>query len=92
MKTIRKPLKHRILISLDPAPFEDLCAADLQGGTEFYSFDVFRRLYNDAVESMLYYRKLAQANRSEADALHVRCQKLECALMELTDRCDNNNV
>ena len=81
-------LKHQILVSLEPAPFHDLCAAGSLGDTEFYSFDVFRRLYNDAVESMLYYKKLAESNRSEVDSLLAHCQKLEIALMEQSDPSD----
>ena len=78
-------LAHRTLACLEAAPFSDLCATDRQGRSEYYSFDVFRRLYNDAVESMLHYKKLAEDCRTEAEGLSLRCRELECQLMELTD-------
>ena len=83
-------LKHHLLASLGPAPFADLCATDHHENTELYSFDVFRRLYNDAVESMLYYQKLAQTSQEQADAYSHRCQELEYRLMELC--CPDDEV
>ena len=78
-------LTHRVLADLAPAPFHDLCATDYTDGCEFYSYDTFRRLYNDAVESMLHYKDLAEKNRMEADDLFSRCHELECCIMELAD-------
>ena len=78
-------LTHHPLAALDPSPFHDLCATDYQGGCEFYSYDVFRRLYNDAVESMLHYKHIAETNCQEINVLHAHCHELECCLMELAD-------
>lgn len=77
-------LQHHALAALEPAPFYDLCATDHHGNSEFYSYDIFRRLYNDAVESMRHYKRTAESNHLEIDDLRARCHELECRLMELT--------
>ena len=81
-------LTHHVLARLEAAPFHDLCATDYHGNCEFYSYDTFRRLYNDAVESMLHYKVLAEKNRLEADDLVSRCHELECCIRELADADD----
>lgn len=81
-------LTHRVLADLAPAPFHDLCAKDYTDNCEFYSYDTFRRLYNDAVESMLHYKSLAEKNRMEADDLTSRCHELECCIRELANTDD----
>lgn len=81
-------LTHRVLAGLAPAPFHDLCATDYTDGCEFYSYDTFRRLYNDAVESMLHYKCLAEKNRMETDDLASRCHELECCIRELAKTDD----
>ena len=83
-------LEHRILATLEPAPFSDLCAEDYHGNTEFYSFDVFRRLYNDAVESMQFYEQLAEGYCNAADMYRAQCENLEKHLMEYAqESCDD---
>ena len=77
-------LQHHTLAALEPAPFFDLCAIDYHGNNEFYSYDIFRRLYNDAVESMLHYKRTAEISHLEIDSLRAHCHELECRLMELT--------
>ena len=81
-------LTHHVLADLKPAPFDDLCATDYHGASKFYSYNTFRRLYNDAVESMLHYKSLAEKNRLEADDLASRCHDLECCIRELTETDD----
>ena len=78
-------LQHHILASLEASPFYDLYAVDYNDNSEFYSFDTFRRLYNDAVESMLHYRLIALEQYSEISELHSRCHELECSIRELSD-------
>lgn len=78
-------LQHQILARLQLGPFEDLCAEDYEGNLELYSTDLFRRLYNDAVESMLYYRQLAEKYSDEADSFREQCEALEQRLLDLTE-------
>ena len=79
-------MKHTVLSGLESVPLKDLgnlCAVDLHGGARFYSFDSFRRLYNDAVESMDAYRRLLASAEEERDFYASRCSELEAALREM---------
>lgn len=78
-------MKHRILSSLGSSPFDDLFAEDYQGDIQCYSFDAFRRLYNDAVESMNSYRTLLSALEEERDRFASRCSELEGYLKDLSE-------
>lgn len=78
-------MEHRLLSSLGSAPFDDLFSEDFKGDTQYYSFDAFRRLYNDAVESMNCYRSLVSTLEEERDAYISRCSELEDALRELSE-------
>ena len=83
-------LEHHVLATLEPAPFNDLYAEDFQGNAKFYSFDVFRRLYNDAVESMLFYQKLARDYCDKSEMYREQCANLENGLMEyVQESCDD---
>ena len=53
-------MNHVIIEELSPAPFDELALRLHSGEYQFLSYDMFRRLYNDAVESMQAYRKLAE--------------------------------
>ena len=74
-------MNHVLLDSLSDAPFDDLAATDFSGNIELYSFDSFRRLYNDAVESMLSYRL---AESLEEKAIHYEAL-YEDAMHQLHD-------
>ena len=83
-------LQHCILATLEPAPFTDLHVEDYQGNSGYYSFDIFRRLYNDAVESMQFYKRLAEDYCNTADMYRAQCENLEHHLMELDqESCDD---
>ena len=78
-------MEHRLLSSLGSAPFDDLFAEDFKGDMQFYSFDAFRRLYNDAVESLNCYRSLVSSLEEERDIYISKCSELEDYLRELTE-------
>ena len=78
-------MEHKLLSSLGSAPFDDLFAEDFNGDTQCYSFDAFRRLYNDAVESMNCYRSLVSALEEERSFYSSRCSELENSLRELSE-------
>ena len=50
-------MQHAILKELESAPFDELALLTESGDRKFISYDLFRRLYNDAVESMNNYSK-----------------------------------
>ena len=56
-------MQHAILKELESAPFDELALLTESGDRIFISYDLFRRLYNDAVESMNNYMKLADDYR-----------------------------
>ena len=78
-------MEHRLLSSLGTAPFDDLFAEDFNGDVQCYSFDAFRRLYNDAVESLICYRSLVSALEEERNFYYSRCNELEDSLRALTE-------
>jgi hypothetical protein len=78
-------MKHCLLERLDPTPFNDLCVTDFHGNTYYLCLDAFRRLYNDALESMNCYEQFAETCRLEAEKLRQRCERLEDRLMELSE-------
>ena len=78
-------MQHRLLYSMDAAPFDDIVTEDHQGHTEYYTFDSFRRLYNDAVESMNSYRRMLGFVSDERDFYRNRCHDLEDQLRELSE-------
>ena len=77
--------KHQVLERLSSAPFDDLYATDYKGEISYYSFDTFRRLYNDAVESMLCYERLTESYRQEAEQYRKSCDELENRLRGLSE-------
>ena len=77
-------MKHSLLASLGSGAFDDLVTEDFNGDMQFYSFDAFRRLYNDAVESMACYRSLISSLEDERDSCISRCNELEDSLRELS--------
>ena len=77
-------MEHRLISVLDSAPFDDILTEDYQGDVQYYSFDAFRRLYNDAVESMNCYRNVVSSLEKERDLYFSRCSELEDIIRELT--------
>ena len=78
-------MEHRLLSALGSAPFDDLFAEDFKGDMQFYSFDAFRRLYNDAVESLNCYRSLVSSLEEERSFYFSRCSELEDSLRDLSE-------
>ena len=76
-------LTHHLLETLEESPFGGLHAVSYDGGSDFYDLDLFRRLYNDAVESMHSYQSLAAALDREAEKYRLECDRLEGCLHEL---------
>ena len=85
-------MEHSIIRELEPAPFEELTLLTDSGDRKFISYDVFRRLYNDAVESMNCYMKLTDDYRHKYENEHSRNNMLEQSLMELSVSEDNPQV
>ncbi len=75
--------EHRLLESLEESPFGGLYAVGYDGESECYSLDLFRRLYNDAVESMRGYQALASEYAREAEKYRMECDRLEGCLHEV---------
>ena len=78
-------MNHDIIKELSAAPFDDLCLITESGNTEYLSHDLIRRLYNDAVESMNSYQRLANDYREKYEAELSRNTELEHQLMELSE-------
>lgn len=78
-------LNHGIIDELSPAPFDELALRLHSGEYQFLSYDMFRRLYNDAVESMQAYRKLAEDYQQKYVAEHEYADRLQQSLIELSD-------
>lgn len=78
-------MSHQLLKALSPAPFDDLCADLDDGSYRYYSLDQFRRLYNDAVESMRAYEELAGTLELQLELCRDRNSELEHSLMEYAD-------
>ena len=77
-------LHHSILDRLEPAPFGGLYAVGHEGHDSFYTLDTFRRLYNDAVESIRCYKRLADDVGHEAGMYRQQCHCLEAQLLEFS--------
>ena len=75
---------HNTLIDLATAPFDDLTAKDEYGDTVCYSLDQFRRLYNDAVESMRAYRRAAEELDHDIEAYRRLVSTLEQRLEDVS--------
>lgn len=75
-------LKHHLLKTLENGLSEDLYSEGYDGEYNSYSLDTFRRLYNDALESMYCYRILSDVYRREADEYRQRCDELENCIRE----------
>ena len=78
-------MKHALLETLENAPFSDLAAITYDGKYLGFSYDQFRRLYNDAVESMRAYRDLASKYEHDYEEELHRSARLEQCLRELTE-------
>jgi len=75
--------EHRVLETLEESPFGGLYAASYDGKSECYDLDLFRRLYNDAVESMRGYQALAAEYTRETEKYRLECDRLENCLREI---------
>ena len=82
-------MQHAILKELESAPFDELALLTESGDRKFISYDLFRRLYNDAVESMNSYMKLADDYRLKYEEEASRNSMLEQDLMELSESKDD---
>ena len=78
-------LSHHLLETLEESPFDGLYAVGYDGKSECYDLDLFRRLYNDAVESMRSYQALASEYAREAEKYRLECDRLEGCLHEICD-------
>lgn len=78
-------MSHKLIDTLSAAPFDDLFTENQDGSADTYSFDQFRRLYNDAVESMNAYKLLASTLDYELEDSRKHCNELYNTLMEFTD-------
>lgn len=78
-------MSHKLIDTLSAAPFDDLFAEYKDGTTDTFSFDQFRRLYNDAVESMNAYRLIAGTLDYELEDLQKHCDGLNVALMDYAE-------
>ena len=78
-------MKHVLIKELAPAPFEELVIYTDAGEHHLLTYDMFRRLYNDAVDSMISYRTLAEDYLQKYEAETARCNMLEQSLMELSE-------
>ena len=63
--------------------FPESHAVGYDGESECYSLDLFRRLYNDAVESMRGYQALASEHAREVEKYRMECDRLEGCLHEV---------
>ena len=78
-------MSHMIITELSPAPFDELALVTNTGDYQFISYDMFRRLYNDAVESMYAYMRLADDYQLKYEAEHELADSLQQSIIELTD-------
>ena len=68
-------MQHHLLQELESLPFDDdLLAVGFDSSTEVYSLDEFRRLYNDAVESMHHYRYLLSRQMEETEKAYLEAK------------------
>lgn len=81
-------MKHKIIASLEPVPFDDeLRLSFYDDDPVFCPFDSFRRLYNDAVESMQGYKDLAVQYMYKAE----QAQKESAHFMSLIEKMLNDH-
>ena len=78
-------MSHQIISSLSGDAFDDLCALACDGSCCLYSFDQFRRLYNDAVESMQAYKDLSARLMIQLEEARDCNNELQQCLMEYAD-------
>ena len=78
-------MKHHVLKALEPSPFFELCVDGFDGSSAHYTYDEFRRLYNDAVESMMHYRYLLSKAKDELEESRNEANNYYLALMEQAD-------
>lgn len=81
-------IKHELLKTLDYWSLDDLdqlYATDYKGNTRVYHIDTFRRLYNDTLETMLFYKYLCEKYYDEADHYRTRCHELENSIWQTLD-------
>ena len=81
-------MNHVIIDDLSPAPFDELSLHLHSGEYQFLSYDMFRRLYNDAVESMQAYKKLAEDYQQKYITEHEYADSLQQSLIELSDAAE----
>ena len=81
-------MQHSIIRELEPAPFDELTFLTDSGDRKFISYDMFRRLYNDAVETMNSNMKLADDCHHKYESELSRNSMLEQRLMELSEAED----
>ena len=79
-------MQHHLLKDLEPLPFDDMLFADgFDNSSVVYSFDEFRRLYNDAVETMYHYRYLLSRQKQETEKYRFEAERFENLLAEKYD-------
>lgn len=75
-------MEHHIIKELGPAPLGDLMSKAYDGNTSFHSYDAFRRLYNDALESLQETLRIISSLEAERNRLSEYCTFLENAIYE----------
>ena len=76
-------MQHHPLQELEILPFDDeLLAIGFDSSSEVYSLDEFRRIYNDAVESMHHYRYLFSRQKDETERMRQEARHYEDLLEE----------
>lgn len=71
-------MEHRLIKELSPASFDDgLAAEGYDGNIIFLSYDSFRRLYNDALESIQQALRIISELEDERNKLSEYCASLE---------------
>ena len=76
-------MQHHLLQELEILPFDDeLLAMGFDSSSEVYSLDEFRRLYNDAVESMHHYQYLLSRQKDETERMRQEAKHYEDLLEE----------
>ena len=78
-------MSHKLIDTLSSGAFDDLFTENMDGSTDNYSFDQFRRLYNDAVESMNSYKLIACTLDHELENSRKHSDELYNSLLEFTE-------
>ena len=81
-------MSHTIISNLSSAPFDEIAIKTQSGDHHFLSYDMFKRLYNEAVESMNANMRIAEDYRQKYEAEHDYACRLEASLIELTETAD----